>query len=125
MSHSDGKPRLAGWLLALEGPNRGTVYSLREGKSVMGTGPDHDLRLPKPAELWPNRVDLHKGHHPAVHLTIEERDGEGIFKYFAVATDQVWLNGTLAEHEELIDGDTLVVGTVVFGVMALRLEWWR
>lgn len=122
---SESLRRLAGVLIALNGSKRGTVYPLYEGVNQIGTGPDHEVQLPDPAELWPHRPDL-RGEQPAASLKIRMTEDEAIYRLSAGVTHEgLELNGTPAVMEELIDDDTITVGgTIKLGFKQLPLEWW-
>jgi pSer/pThr/pTyr-binding forkhead associated (FHA) protein len=92
------KPPVVGWLVALNGPQKGDDFRLREGKNVLGTKPGSEITLRDQAVS-------------AVHASINYKDGK------FVITDLDSTNGTLLNDDpepvsrvELKDNDVIRVG---------------
>ena len=78
----------------LNGPMTGQVINLKEGRNVIGRGPQCDIKVP------------HKGISKE-HLIIEVLDGKLIFKDL-VSRNGSFINGVRIEHGLVQPGDKIV-----------------
>ena len=99
-------PSLAGWLVALDGAQKGEDFRLREGQNTIGSAPDADLVI---------KDQTISGKHASLRYI------EG--KFFL--TDLNSLNGTFSStgeaiaRTELHDNDVIRLGAVTFKFKAL------
>jgi Inner membrane component of T3SS, cytoplasmic domain len=101
------KTALVGWLVAMDGDQKGEDFRLRDGQNTLGSAPDSD-------------VVLHDRTISAKHASIRCKDG----KFFLSDLDSS--NGTFVNRLEeciarieLNDNDTLRLGAVTFKFKAL------
>ena len=97
-----GTPPLVGWLVLLSGEQRGEVFPLREGKTMIGRDPSCQVRI------------LDDGISDT-HARLLSEPGEGEARHVLVdldSTNGTFLNerGRRIEREEVVDGDLLRVG---------------
>lgn len=96
---------LVGWLVALNGPNKGDDYRLFDGKNILGTSADCDVVITDP-------------YLSAKHCTIKHENGT----YTLIDLDST--NGTFVNQKkvtkmELIDNDTVKLGKTDFKFKSL------
>jgi hypothetical protein len=101
------RPPVVGWLVALDGPQQGEDFRLRDGQNLIGADPAVDVRLQGEAIA-------------ARHASLRHRDG-----VFAL-TDLDSVHGTFLNdatisiaRETLVDGDRLRIGTVTLKFKSL------
>lgn len=101
---AEKKVPVVGWLVVLSGKHRGEDFRLRDGKNAIGSDPS-------------NQIVLSDDHISSRHASINAvvKDGERMF----VIRDLDSRNGTFWNereepiyHEELVDNDQVVFGTV-------------
>jgi len=101
---AEKKVPVVGWLVVLSGKHRGEDFRLRDGKNAIGGDPS-------------NQIVLSDDHISSRHASINAvvKDGERMF----VIRDLDSRNGTFLNereepiyHEELVDNDQVVFGTV-------------
>jgi pSer/pThr/pTyr-binding forkhead associated (FHA) protein len=91
---------LVGWLVALDGPQQGEDFRVREGQNIIGSGPDADIRLQYESIA-------------ARHASLGARDGG--FSLTDLASGQgTFLNdrSDAIAREALADNDVIRVGAV-------------
>jgi FHA domain len=96
------KPPVVGWLVAMNGDQKGEDFRIREGQNVLGTSPDAD-------------IVLKDGAASARHASIRYKDG----KFFVTDLDST--NGTHLNdceqpiaRETLKDNDVIRIGDLAF-----------
>jgi len=95
------KPPVVGWLVAMNGEQKGEDFRVRDGQNTIGTGADADIIVKE------NTVS-------GKHASLRYKDG----KFFLTDLDSsngTYLNDgkeTIA-REELKDGDTIRIGELV------------
>lgn len=97
MLHSSADRKLMGWLVTFDRAPMGQDFRLREGRNVIGTAPDCDIRLDGDSNI------------SGRHLTILFRLGEVLFRD-ELSTNGTFINGNLANEGRLRDGDVIRVG---------------
>ncbi len=90
--------KLMGWLATFDRAPMGQDFQLREGRNVIGTAPDCDVRIEGDANI------------SGRHLTILFRLGEVLFRD-ELSTNGTFINGNLSNEGRLRDGDTIRVGS--------------
>jgi hypothetical protein len=101
------KTALVGWLVAMDGDQKGEDFRLRDGQNTLGSAPDSD-------------IVLHDRTVSAKHASVRHKDG----KFFLSDLDSS--NGTFVNgldesvaRVELHDGDMLRAGAVTLKFKAL------
>jgi pSer/pThr/pTyr-binding forkhead associated (FHA) protein len=101
------KTALVGWLVAMDGDQKGEDFRLRDGQNTLGSAPDSD-------------IVLHDQTISAKHASVRYKDG----KFFLSDLDSS--NGTFVNgleecvaRVELKDSDMLRVGAVTLKFRAL------
>jgi hypothetical protein len=106
ISNMQGPNRdLVGWLVALNGPNKGDDYRIFDGKNVLGTSADCDIVITDP-------------YLSAKHCTIRHENGT----YTLIdldSTNGTFVNQKKATKMELIDNDTIKFGKTDFKFKSL------
>lgn len=99
------KPPLVGWLVAMNGEQRGEDFRIREGQNILGTGPEADIVLKDDAAS-------------ARHASIRYKDGE----FFLIDLDSA--NGThLNDGEQSIAREPLKDNDLIrIGKLALKFK---
>jgi len=101
------KTALVGWLVAVDGDQKGEDFRLRDGQNTLGSAPDSD-------------VVLHDQTISAKHASIRHKDG----KFFLSDLDSsngTFMNGLeeCVARVELNDSDTFRIGGVTLKFKAL------
>jgi hypothetical protein len=101
------KTALVGWLVAIDGDQKGEDFRLRDGQNTLGSAPDSD-------------VVLHDQTISAKHASIRHKDG----KFFLSDLDSsngTFMNGLeeCVARVELNDSDTFRIGGVTLKFKAL------
>jgi len=101
------KTALVGWLVAIDGDQKGEDFRLRDGQNTLGSAPDSD-------------VVLHDQTISAKHASIRYKDG----KFFLSDLDSsngTFINGLeeCVARVELNDSDTFRIGGVTLKFKAL------
>ena len=101
------KTALVGWLVAIDGDQKGEDFRLRDGQNTLGSAPDSD-------------VVLHDQTISAKHASIRHKDG----KFFLSDLDSsngTFINGLeeCVARVELNDSDTFRIGGVTLKFKAL------
>lgn len=89
--------KLMGWLVTFDRAPMGQDFRLREGRNMIGTAPDCDIRIEGDANI------------SGRHLTILFRLGEVLFRD-ELSTNGTFINSNLANEGRLRDGDMIRVG---------------
>ncbi len=89
--------KLMGWLVTFDRVPMGQDFQLREGRNVIGTAPDCDVRIEGDANV------------SGRHLTILFRLGEVLFRD-ELSTNGTFINSNLSNEGRLRDGDLIRVG---------------
>ncbi len=94
---------IAGWLLVLNGKQKGEDFRLREGKNTIGTAPDCEVRI----------VEDHISEKHAVITVKRASDTGGAYSVVDLdSTNGTTLNdGEAVDRAELVDNDTITFGT--------------
>lgn len=92
------KPPVVGWVVAMNGDQKGEDFRIREGQNVLGTGPDSDVRLKDDAAS-------------ARHASIRYKDGN-FFLTDLDSTNGTYLNDgeQPVAREALKDNDVIRIG---------------
>ncbi len=93
----DGFRKLMGWLVTFDRAPMGQDFQLREGRNMIGTAADCDVRIEGDANI------------SGRHLTILFRLGEVLFRD-ELSTNGTFINGNLTNEGRLRDGDVIRVG---------------
>ena len=96
---------VVGWIVALNGPQKGMDFRIMEGKNTMGAAADNDIVITD--EYLSSR-----------HSTIRYEDGRYEF-IDADSTNGSYINEKRVTKEELIDNDTIRLGRTEFRFKAL------
>ncbi|MEZ4467944.1 MAG: FHA domain-containing protein [bacterium] len=96
---------VVGWIVALNGPQKGLDFRIMEGKNTMGAAADNDIVITD--EYLSSR-----------HATIRYEDGRYEF-IDADSTNGSYINEKRVTKEELIDNDTIRLGRTEFRFKAL------
>ena len=101
--HEARKPPVVGWLVALDGPHKGEDFRLREGQTLVGSGPD-------------SQICLDDDGISARHASIRHHDGGTFTLTDLDSTNGTEVNGQTASKVPLVDGDLVRFGstTLVF-----------
>ncbi len=101
------KRNLVGWLVAMDGPQQGEDFRVRDGQNIIGAAPDSDIAL---------RDESVSSKHASVRF----RDGS-FFVTDLDSTNGTFLNTgpTPVAREELKDNDLLRIGAVTLKFKAL------
>ena len=89
-----------GWLIPLDGPQTGELFQLRADRTVVGTSPDCDVMLIDPSI---------SGRHAEFTAT-----AHGFRVSDLGSTGGTYVNGKRVSSEDLVDNDSLRMGSVNF-----------
>ena len=95
------KAPVVGWLVAMNGAQKGQDFRVRDGQNILGSAPDSDIQLGDPAVS-------------GKHASLRYKDG----KFYLIDLDSsngTYLNDGAAPvaREELKDNDTIRIGEMV------------
>jgi hypothetical protein len=101
------KTALVGWLVAMDGDQKGEDFRLRDGQNTLGSAPDSD-------------IVLHDRTISAKHASVRHKDGK-FFLSDLDSTNGTFVNGLeeCVARVELNDSDMLRVGAVTLKFKAL------
>jgi Inner membrane component of T3SS, cytoplasmic domain len=107
LSEVASKTALVGWLVAMDGDQKGEDFRLRDGQNTLGSAPDSD-------------IVLHDRTISAKHASVRHKDGK-FFLSDLDSTNGTFVNGLeeCVARVELNDSDMLRVGAVTLKFKAL------
>ena len=91
---------VCGWIVVLNGKNKNSVYTLREGKSKIGTGTDCEVRV------LIKSISRH-------HALLVAKDGKYVISDLNSVTG-TFVNNVQVASKEIIDSDIIKLGDVEF-----------
>ena len=107
LSDAIRKPALVGWVVVMDGGQKGEDFRIREGQNTLGSAPDSDIVLNDPTVS-------------GKHASIRYKDGN-FFLSDLDSSNGTFVNGLdeCVARIELADGDMLRLGAVTLKFKAL------
>lgn len=97
--HDGGFDPVTGWLVCVDGPDRGRDFRLRRGKNFVGRSPSCDVYIPGDGRVSARHFDI-----------VYDPEGGG-FIMTPQSSALVYLNGTsVYSYADLSDGDLIKAG---------------